>query len=654
MIKKGFSDITSLGLLLIAISLVYSNHFHNPFHFDDFHTISNNNYIRDLKNIPLFFKDGSTISSNPINQSYRPLTCVSYAIDYKLGGGTGDTFYFQLSTFIWYLVQIVLMFFLFRFIFRMAGETAWASKAALLGVAWFGLHTSSAETINYICARTDSLSTLAVVAGFALYIFRPGWRKFYLYLIPPALGVLVKQSALVFAPLLACYVFLFEKNASISSLLKPFGRKAARETILQTLPAFLFAFFLYWLVVAMTPDSFRPGLVSRFHYMITQPFVSLHYFKTFFLPTDLSADSDWLPLEGMADWRFFTGIAFLLVLLRIAAGASENKNTKPIAFGIFWFFLALLPSSSIVAFAEVMNDHRIFFPFIGLAMATTWTIALILYKFRDKIFSNPGNRFYVFAGIAIVLGANAMGTWERNKVWSSEESLWYDVTVKSPANGRGLMNYGLVLMGRGDYPGAEEYFLKALKHIPNYSYLQVNMGVLRNAQGKTAEAEQHFKRALEIAPDSPEPHYYYGNWLKRQGRQAEALHFVERGLQISPGHGFLNILFNELKAEGAVPGFSPVQAAEELVKKEPTALNFLNLSLAYFRDKQFEKCAEACNRALAIQPVFPEAYNNICSAYNELQKWKEAKIACEKAIEQNPDFQLAKNNLRHTLQNLGK
>jgi hypothetical protein len=36
-----------------------------------------------------------------------------------------------------------------------------------------------------------------------------------------------------------------------------------------------------------------PGGTSRYAYLITQPFVMLRYFTTFFLPTDLSADSDW-------------------------------------------------------------------------------------------------------------------------------------------------------------------------------------------------------------------------------------------------------------------------------------------------------------------------------------------------------------------------
>jgi protein O-mannosyl-transferase len=50
------------------------------------------------------------------------------------------------------------------------------------------------------------------------------------------------------------------------------------------------------------------------------------------------------------------------------------------------------------------------------------------------------------------------------------------------------MNYGLVLMAKGDLAGAGEYFQRAERLTPNYSYLHINIGILNAAQGKTREA----------------------------------------------------------------------------------------------------------------------------------------------------------------------
>src|SRR5450759_1841163 len=86
------------ALLLVAILAAYANHFRNSFHFDDAHTIVNNAAIRELRNIPLFFRDATTFSSLPSNQSYRPLVSTVLAIDYQLAHGL-EPFWFHLSIF---------------------------------------------------------------------------------------------------------------------------------------------------------------------------------------------------------------------------------------------------------------------------------------------------------------------------------------------------------------------------------------------------------------------------------------------------------------------------------------------------------------------------------------------------------------------------
>lgn len=74
-------------VLLVVLLATYANHFQNNFHFDDAHTIVNNAAIRELRNIPMFFRDATTFSSLPSNQSYRPLVSMLLAIDYSLGNG---------------------------------------------------------------------------------------------------------------------------------------------------------------------------------------------------------------------------------------------------------------------------------------------------------------------------------------------------------------------------------------------------------------------------------------------------------------------------------------------------------------------------------------------------------------------------------------
>ena len=74
-----------------------------------------------------------------------------------------------------------------------------------------------------------------------------------------------------------------------------------------------------------------------------------------------------------------TGILGCALLLAIGFWCIRRREHRPIAFGIFWFFCASAPTSLFVL-AEVENDHRMFFPFVGLMLSVTWALALVVYR----------------------------------------------------------------------------------------------------------------------------------------------------------------------------------------------------------------------------------------------------------------------------------
>src|SRR5262249_22810296 len=134
----------------------------------------------------------------------------------------------------------------------------------------------------------------------------------------------------------------------------------------------------------------------------------------------------------------------------------------------------------------------------------------------------------------VPVGAFAAATYQRNAVWRTEESLWRDTTAKSPANGRGLMNYGLALMRKGDFAGAKGYFDRALVFTPNYATLEVNLAIVTDRLGQADVAKAHFTRALELEPGNPDPHFFYARWLNEQGETVEAIAHLRRALELSP------------------------------------------------------------------------------------------------------------------------
>jgi Flp pilus assembly protein TadD len=617
-----------LALLVASITVIaaYSNHFHNSFHFDDAHTIVNNNAIRELRNIPQFFRDGTSFSSLPSNQSYRPLVSTLLAINYALAGGL-HPFWFHLSIFaLFFAVVLVLGYVLHQLLERFSPRPAnrWF---ALGGACWYGLHPANADTVNYIIACSEVISTLGVVASFAAYFAFPRQRRYFLYVVPAAIATLAKPTAAMFPVLFAVYWLLFEQN-----------RTHLTETRLQRIGEIILPLVIcgamLWFVQHMTPVGWVAGATNTHDYFITQPYVTLLYFKTFFWPAGLSADYDLNPFSAIYDARFWVGIVFVALLVAAAIAAAKYKRTRMIGFGLLWFLIALLPTA-LFPLAEVMNDHRTFLPYIGLVIAMAGVARMVLplranYSLLAKIAAT--------GVVAVLLSATGYATYQRNKVWKDEESLWHDVVLKSPRNGRGLMNYGLTLMAKGDYAGALDYFHRAEPLTPHYSLLLINLAIAENATKEPSKAEQHFKDALRLAPSSPDSYTYYARYLLSHSRVEEARGFLQSALELSPAD--LNARDLLARADAQTPNPPAPQTPEY----------YLDLSLKFYGEERYAESIVASRRALDLRPAYAEAWNNICAADNKLGRYDEAVAACEQALRFKPDLELARNNLQYARQ----
>jgi tetratricopeptide (TPR) repeat protein len=242
-----------------------------------------------------------------------------------------------------------------------------------------------------------------------------------------------------------------------------------------------------------------------------------------------------------------------------------------------------------------------------------------------------------------LLAACAYGVHARNQVWRDDVTLWHDVTVKSPKNGRGLMNYGLALMARGDFPTALNYFERALQYTPYYDLLEVNLGVVNGALGRDAQAERHFQRAISLGPQDANTHSFYARWLEQKGRRAEALERARAAVALNPAQpGGREMLKRLTVATSAAP-----PAATNLAFRTPE--QWLDVSLAYYKAERYLEAIAAAQTAIYLRPGYAEAYNNVGAAYAALHLWDPAIKADLEAVRLKPDYQLARNNLAWAL-----
>jgi Flp pilus assembly protein TadD len=514
----------AVAALAAALIAAWANHFHNGFHFDDFHTIVENPAVHSLDHLPRLLTDPRAFSTLRDHQSFRPVVAASLAFDHWLAGGL-DPFWFHVDSFAWFVVLSASLYVLFRSSMDACERDPRNRWFALFGAALFGLHPASAETVNYVIQRAEIQSTTGVVAGLVLYLRMPRWRATGLYLVPVVWGMLAKLPAAVFAGILFTYLLLFEEAWDL------------RRALRRSLPALAVCAATSLLVMRLEAGTFSPTGTEPLRYRLTQPWVTWHYFASFFWPTGLSADSDVALVAGIDDPRAVGGIVFLMLLCGLALWASRRPKARLLGFGLTWFLLALAPTAW-VPLGEVANDHRMFLPFVGLALAAAWAVRM----------AGRGDLRVLAVVAGVVLPLFAYGLHARNEVWRTEETLWRDVTRKSPGNARGHINYGLTQLGEGAYGEAVVAFERARALMPTYSLVEVDLGLAKAGLGRDAEAERHFSRALALDAKDPSSYLFYARWLAENGRAPQAARLLEKAVRVNPAHVESRVLLLQVYA----------------------------------------------------------------------------------------------------------
>lgn len=537
--------LTHLALILLLGTLAYSNSLRVPFVLDDLESIVRNETIRSLGN---FLPGGSGLDFH----FRRWVAYFTFALNYRIGGlnVTG----YHVANLAIHLGSAALVYVLGRLTFRtpfLAGSrlSPKAGIVALLAALLFVAHPVQTQAVTYVVQRLTSLCTFFYLLSLALYL----WGRLRLEESQPRpLRAWLPLAGAVLAALLAMFTKEIAFTLPLAALLCEFSffRGAWRQRVLFLLPLLLTLVIIPLLVLTGRELSAEGTLlqartdIPRGDYLLTQLPVIVTYLRLLLLPIGQNLDYDYPVYRTFFTPPVFLSFILLAGLLGLAIWlyrkstpyaqhASSPQSPAPelrlIAFGFCWFFLTLSVESSFVPLPDVIFEHRLYLPMAGIAVAAATAILLI----SQRTLALLAGRLSLVATAVIIL-ALAGATWQRNRVWRSEISLWADVTRKSPGKSRPWYNLGTHLTDSGKPAEAIAPLMQAVNLDPQFADAWHNLGRAYLLTDRLADALPPLRAAVKLDPEMDNAAVNLAAALLRSNRPAEAVPLLERVCQRLP------------------------------------------------------------------------------------------------------------------------
>ena len=643
-------------LLIIALPLIaFLNTLDNTFVYDDVFTITDNYFIRDWGNFPVFFTDDYFKYSGEV--TFRPVVTLSYFIDYSLWHLNPAGFH--LTNILLHAVNAVLVYLLVSAVSR-------SGTASFLTSILFALHPILTEAVNGISYREDLFATTFFLGSALLFIqsaiLNPQ-SKIRNYLYPLSLfSYLLALCSKEMAITLPLIVFLLDW------LLGDKGR--IKKNIINYYIGFILVsgFYLFlrfvWFHNPVEKQLTYPDnsfLVN----LLTMPKIFCSYIKLLFFPISFNAEYIIAHTKTPYAATFILGIIFLSVVGVITY--KFYNHSRRLFFFMLWFFVTLAPMMNIMPIANIMAERYLYLPSVGFCailayiLIEIWRQIYVFILFENTLHPNPlpqGERelFPIlppFSDSPLTSTPPLMGReGEGDKYPSSFASkrflnishLFKTVLITCLVLILAIP-YSLATIKRNKtWINPFIFWSKTVEDSPNSSRAHNNLGMIYLQKDKTDLAICEFQASIALEPD-PEYHHNLGMAYQKKGMKEEALQEYYRVLAVNPNSALThnnmgNILIDKGRFEEGISKF------KEAIRLKPNYYDaHYNLGLAYFKKGLLDDSIGEFELAIHYEPDHAEAHSCLGTAYANKGQFDKAILEIEEAIRQKPNYPNAYKNL---------
>jgi hypothetical protein len=355
-------NVIAFCVITLLILLAYSNTFTASFHFDDNPSIVENPFIKRIT--PEYML-------KQLTDTTRPVVGISLMLNYAVSG---------LNVVGWHIFNTALHIANAIFVYLLLLKTfdlpslaprfggTRARRMALFGALLFGLHPIQTESVTYIISRTELLASFFYLLTFLLFVkvtetgkFRYSLACFFSSLL--AMGS--KEWAVTLPAMIILYDFMFISDSRIKPLLSRW-----KTYILIALPWGYMAYALS--TVKMQGAGFGvtgQNNITPWSYLLTSLNVEWTYLRLLFFPINQNLDYDYQWSKTLFEFPTLLSLVGHLAVVTACFWLYRKRNWTVVPFGMAWFYITLSPTQSFVPILDVIFEHRLYLPSIGIILA---------------------------------------------------------------------------------------------------------------------------------------------------------------------------------------------------------------------------------------------------------------------------------------------
>jgi tetratricopeptide (TPR) repeat protein len=446
-----------------------------------------------------------------------------------------------------------------------------------LAAVW-GLHPLLTEGVTNIVGRSDLLASFGVLMGLLCHIRATAadkWRKagwLILLALSQTVGLFSKENAVVLPALMLCHDLIWPGHFSWRAV----WRRRIRSYAVLALPFIAYFVLRGQLHMHLEVPFHKNPLVDAAFWPARMTALEImgRLLWLFVWPSRLSADYSYnsVPLFHWSLGDLQAPIVLALCIAGIALALRLRRRNKPACFFVFFFLIALAPTSNLfILIGSAMSERFLYLPAIGLTGCAVGLICALSRRYSQAAAGTIWSAKALWAAAVMVGLALGARTYARNFDWHDEATLWTSVTAVNPDDALAHLNLGNALLEiPGRMPEAISEYQSALRIYPNYADAHNNLGAILLQSGDITEAVAEYRAAVRLDPDYPDANSNLGGALARiPGGLSEAAVELETAVRLDPENARRRAALGNVLLQTPGRMFEAIGQLETAVKMDP-------------------------------------------------------------------------------------